>query len=150
MSDKLIVAAFPDSNDAYDAVGELKRIKDQGNADFKLKAGVMVKKDMLGNVTLLEERDRIPLGLPVGTAAGALLGLIGGPAGAAIGASVGALTGASGDAIGAVLDDDFVSSVASGMLPGTSSVIVEANEGGTRLVDNIVAQHHGTVFRQEI
>lgn len=150
MADKLIVASFPDSNDAYDAVGELRRIKDQGNADLKLKAGVMVKKDMLGNVAVLEEKDRIPLGLPIGTAAGALLGLIGGPAGAAIGASVGAMSGAGADVVDAVLDEDFVSSVAAGMLPGTSSVIVEAHEGGTRLIDNIVERHHGVVFRQEL
>lgn len=150
MSDKIIVATFGDSNAAYEASGALRRIKDQGNADLKLKAGVMLKKDGLGNLSVLEEKDPLPLGLPVGAAIGALIGAVGGPAGAAIAGSIGAIGGITGDAFKSALDEDFVSSVASGMQPGSASVIVEASEGSTRLVDNIVAEHHGRVYRQEL
>jgi hypothetical protein len=56
----------------------LKKLKDQKVIDFKPKAGVMVKKDELGNVWLLLSTDRPLFGTAVGTAVGAIIGLIGG------------------------------------------------------------------------
>jgi hypothetical protein len=48
MSDKIIVATFNDTNAAYDAARALKDLKQAGIADFKLKTGVMLKKDDRG------------------------------------------------------------------------------------------------------
>jgi uncharacterized membrane protein len=80
--------------------------------------------------------------------AGALIGLIGGAPGAALGAAFGATTGLGGDAILAGLDDDFVDSVTKDMVPGTTALIVEADEKSTRPVDDIVALGGGHVYRQ--
>src|SRR5258705_13085720 len=99
MTDRLIVATFKDTNSAYDAASAIKNLKDSGLAEFKLKAGVMVKKDDRGNVSLIEDRNRPLVGAAVGTAAGALIGLLGGAPGVAIGASIGATTGLGGDAV---------------------------------------------------
>lgn len=148
MTDRIIVATFDNSNTAYDAASAIKNLKDAGAAQFKLKTGVMVKKDDRGNVSLLEDRDRPLLGTAVGTAAGALIGLIGGAPGVAMGAALGATTGLSGDAITAALDSDFVDSVTENMRPGMTAIIVEADEGSTRPVDDIVALGGGHVFRQ--
>jgi len=148
MADTIIVATFKNSNSAYDAVSELKKLKDQKVIDFKPKAGVMVKKDDLGNVSLLEEKDRPLWGTGVGTAVGALIGLIGGAPGAALGAALGATTGVGSDAVMASLDDDFVDSVTSEMNPGMTAIIVEADEKSTRPVDEIVAKNGGNVKRQ--
>jgi uncharacterized membrane protein len=150
MSDRLIVATFDSSNAAYDAASAIKALKDTGIADFKLKAGVMVSKDDLGNVSLLEDKGRPLIGTVVGTTAGALIGLIGGAPGAALGAALGATTGLGGDAIVASLDEDFVDSVTQDMRPGTTSVIVEADERSTRAVDDIVALGGGRVYRQDM
>ena len=51
------------------------------------------------------------------------------------------------------LDSDFVESVTSEMRPGTTAIIVEADEKSTRPVDDIVAmvtelRSHGVVFEQ--
>jgi uncharacterized membrane protein len=73
MTDRLIVATFKDTNAAYDAASAIKDLKSSGLADFKLKAGVMVKKDDRGNVSLIEDRNRPLVGAAVGTAAGALI-----------------------------------------------------------------------------
>jgi uncharacterized membrane protein len=148
MSDQIIVATFNDTNAAYDAVTALKALKDKGVADFKPKAGVMVKKDDKGNVSVLETKNRPLWGTGVGTITGALIGLIGGAPGAALGAALGATSGVSGDAVMASLDDDFVESVTHEMGPGMTALIVEADEKSTRPVDDIVALGGGHVYRQ--
>ena len=148
MADTIIVATFNNSNSAYDAASELKKLKDQKVIDFKPKAGVMVTKDDLGNVSLLESEDRPLFGTAVGTAAGALIGLIGGAPGAAVGAALGAITGVGGDAVMAGLDSDFVDSVTSEMRPGMTAIIVEAEEKSTRPVDEVVAKNGGNIRRQ--
>src|SRR5262249_12986029 len=148
MSDQIIVATFDSTNKAYDAASALKKLKDQGIVDFKPKAGVMVKKDELGNLSLLESKERFLWGTTVGTAAGALIGLLGGAPGAALGAALGATTGLGGDAVLAGLDTDFVQSVTSELRPGMTAIIVEADEKSTRPVDEIVARGGGHVHRQ--
>ena len=148
MADTIIVATFDNSNAAYDAASALKKLKDEKIVDFKPQAGVMVKKDELGNLSLLESKDRFLWGTAVGTTTGALIGLLAGAPGAALGAALGATTGLSGDAVMAGLDTDFVNSVTSEMRPGMTAIIVEADEKSTRPVDDIVAQGGGHVRRQ--
>jgi uncharacterized membrane protein len=148
MTDRIIVATFDDTNSAYDAASAIKNLKDAGVAQFKLKTGVMIQKDDRGNVSLLESRDRPLFGTAVGTAAGALIGLIGGAPGVALGTALGATAGLSGDAVMGALDSDFVDSVTTEMRPGMTAIIVEADEGSTRAVDDIVAVSHGHVYRQ--
>src|SRR6516162_11230311 len=148
MADTIIVATFKDTNSAYDAAGALKKLKDDKVIDFKPKAGVMIKKDDKGNVSLLESKDRPLFGTAVGTAVGALIGLIGGAPGAALGAALGATTGVGSDAIMAALDSDFVESVTSDMRPGMTAIIVEADEKSTRPVDEVVSRGGGSVRRQ--
>ena len=72
----------------------------------------------------------------------------GGAPGMALGAALGATTGLSGDVVMEALDSDFVDSVTTDMRPGMTAIIVEANEGSTRAVDDIVALGGGHVYRQ--
>jgi uncharacterized membrane protein len=148
MADQIIVATFNNSNAAYDAATALKALKDKGVAEFKPKAGVMVKKDDKGNLSVLENKDRPLWGTGIGTVTGALIGLIGGAPGAALGAALGAMTGVTGDAVMGSLDEDFVDSVTTQMRPGTTAIIVEADEKSTRPVDDIVKLSGGNVYRQ--
>lgn len=147
MADRIIVATFDNPNAAYDAASAIRDLKDSGIADFKLKAGVMVSKDDKGNVSVLEEKNRTLLGTMIGAVSGALVGLIGGPPGSILGAGVGATAGLTGDAVAASFDDAFIENVTGDMLPGRTAIIVEADEGSTRPVDDIVAHGHGNVYR---
>jgi len=149
MTHRLIVATFKDTKSAYDAASAIKALKDSGLSEFKLKTGVMVKKDDRGNVSLIDDRNRPLVGTAVGTTAGALIGLLGGAPGVAIGAAIGATAGLGGDAIMASLESDFVDNVTSQMRPGMTAIIVEADEGSTRAVDDIVALGGGRIYRQE-
>ena len=148
MADTIIVATFDNTNAAYDTASELKKLTDQKIIDFKPKAGVMVKKDDRGNVSLVESKERPLWGTGIGTVAGALIGLIAGAPGAALGAALGATSGLSGDAVMSALDEDFVESVTKDMRPGMTALIVEADEKSTRPVDDIVALGGGHVYRQ--
>jgi uncharacterized membrane protein len=148
MSDTIIVATFNNTNAAYDAASALKKLKDQKIVDFKPRAGVMVKKDEKGNVSLLESKDRFLWGTAVGVTSGALIGLLAGAPGAALGAALGATSGLGGDAIMAALDSDFVHSVTSDMMPGMTAIVVEADEKSTRPVDDVVSAAGGHVRRQ--
>src|SRR6185436_12815953 len=148
MSDQIIVATFTNTNAAYDAASALKALKDKGVTDFKPKAGVMVKKDDRGNLSLLESKERPLWGTALGTTAGALIGLIGGAPGAALGAALGATSGLGGDAVMEALDSDFVDSVTTEMRPGMTAVIIEADVKSTRPVDEIVSRAKGHVYRQ--
>jgi len=149
MSDQIIVATCPSTNAAYDAIAAMKSLKDQGVSDFKPKAGVLVKKDDKGNLSVLESKERPLWGTGVGTASGALIGLLGGAPGAALGAALGAMSGLTGDAVLESLDEDFVDSVSQEMLPGMTAIVVEADEKSTRPVDEIVAAGGGHVYRQD-
>src|SRR5215813_13869932 len=62
MADTIIVATFDNTNAAYDAASALKKLKDQKIVDFKPKAGVMVKKDELGNLSLLGKQGALSMG----------------------------------------------------------------------------------------
>jgi uncharacterized membrane protein len=147
VTDRIIVATFDNPNAAYDAASAIKDLKNSGIADFKLKAGVMVSKDDKGNVSVLEDKNRTLLGTMIGAVSGALVGLIGGAPGSVLGAGVGATAGLAGDAVTAGFDDAFVEDITGDMRPGTTAIIVEADEGSTRPVDDIVALGHGNVYR---
>ena len=79
MSDQIIVATFNNTNAAYDAATALKALKDKGITDFKPKAGVMVKKDDKGNLSVIESKERPSVGNRNRHLGGALIGLSGGP-----------------------------------------------------------------------
>ena len=156
MSEHLIVASFDSENAAYEAADAIRNLRNMAGADFRLKAGVMLQKDKLGNVRVLDSDVRPPFGTIVGTAVGALIGLLAGPAGAAagaatgagVGAAVGAGLGLATDAVQFTFDDHFVESVKHDMRPGTTSLLLDAGEDSTSAVDRIVAKGHGRVRRQ--
>jgi len=148
MSEKIIVATFENSNKAYDAAGAIKKLSDSGVIDFKPKAGVMIKKDDRGNLSILESKARPLFGTAVGTTVGALIGLLGGAPGVALGAALGATSGLAGDAVMDALDSDFTDSITREMRPGMTAIIVEADEKSTKPVDDIISNNGGHVHRQ--
>ncbi|WP_347259596.1 DUF1269 domain-containing protein [Rudaea sp.] len=149
MTIRTIVAVFPNSNSAYTAASAIRALRSSGKIDFSLKAGAMFRKDEKGNVIPLEEKERPLWGTLAGGVAGALIGFLAGPAGAATGAAAGATSGLVADAVGASLDVDFAENVATWVRPGETAVVVEANEGNTRPVDDAVRLNGGRVYRSD-
>lgn len=150
MTVRIIVAVFNNSNSAYEAASAIHSLKKSDQVDFSLKAGAMFSKDQKGNVIRLEENDCPLWGTLAGGVAGALIGLLAGPAGGVAGAALGATGGLVADAIGGSYDADFVGYVATQVRPGETAIVVEADEGYTRPVDDIVRIHGGRVYRSYI
>ena len=149
MTVRSIVSLFSNANSAYDAANAIRALKSSDLVEFSLKAGAMFRKDDKGNAIPLEEKDRPLWGTLAGGVAGALIGLLAGPAGAAAGAAIGASGGLAADAVGAAFDADFADNVATWVKPGETAVVVEADEGNTRLVDDIVRLNGGRVYRSD-
>lgn len=150
MVEKIIVAIFKDQGSASRAATAIKDLKDTGASKIKLKAGVMVQKDDQGTVSVLEEHANPLHGTKIGASVGALIGLIAGPLVASLGAAIGAGAGLIGDAVKWGLNSTFVNSVTSDMRPGTTALIVEADESDPREVNDIVAVGEGRVYRQPL
>lgn len=150
MTVRTIVAIYSESNTAYEAAEDLRKLAENDQIDFKLKAGALFRKDEKGNVVPLDEKDRPLWGTLAGGAAGALIGLLAGPAGAVAGAALGAATGLTADAIGAAVDVDFANFVATQVNPGETAVVAEVDEGSTLPVDEIVKNHGGRVYRSNV
>ena len=129
---------------------QIRDLKRADSIDFTLRAGAMFRKDDKGNIVRLEEKDRPLWGTLWGGMAGALIGLLAGPAGMVAGATIGATGGLVGDVIGSGIAGEFVARIAREVSPGETAVVVEADEGGTRAVDDIVQLNGGTVYRSDM
>jgi uncharacterized membrane protein len=147
MSRKLIVAIFKDDNSAYGVSDEIKKIS---NDDFEVKAGVLLKKDSLGNVHILKEKARALWGTLGGTLFGILIGLLAGPAGIVAGGVFGMFLGMFSDADTSDLDDLFVSDIAASFVPGTTALVLDADEGSTLDLDSVFTRYNAVSFRKEI
>ena len=148
MADNIIVAVFSSVDRAYETAKAIKDLKDARGSRFKFKSGIIIIKDVRGDVSVLESHAHPFRGMKVGAVVGGLIGLIGGAPIAAIGALLGSTMGAIGAAGTAILTSATVSSIKDAMHPGTVAVIVEAEEDNPKEVDDIVAKQGGRVFRE--
>ena len=160
MARDVIIATFENRNQAYDAARDIDRLDD---SVIHVEGGVIVEKDMLGNVTQLDSKGLTsPWAIVGGTTAGALLGgLVGalaGPVGTATGAQVGAAAAATGGlfggTVGATVDladtglkADYIDAVSGRLLPGHAALVAEVEEFSTQPVDEAVWRHGGVIFR---
>jgi uncharacterized membrane protein len=160
MARDVIVATFETRNQAYEAARDIDKLD---NSVIDVQSGVIVEKDMLGNVNYLDSKGlAAPWGLVGGSAGGALLGgLVGtlaGPAGTMTGAQVGAAAAATGGllggTVGATIDiadtgikEDYIAAVSGRLLPGHAALVAEVDEFSTQPVDQAIWKNGGVVFR---
>lgn len=149
MTDRAIIAVFPDSAQAFAAATDIRDLVDS-KADFSVKAAVVLGKDEKGNVVLLDEKERGLWGTLGGSLVGALVGLFAGPAGLAAGAALGATVGLTGDVLNEADDNDFAQLVVSQLSPGEAAVVAEVKEGHEVELDAIVERHLGRIRRQDV
>jgi uncharacterized membrane protein len=160
MARDVIVATFETRNQAYEAARDIDKLD---NSVIDVQGGVIVEKDMLGNVNYLDSKGLAsPWGLIGGSAGGALLGgLVGtlaGPAGTMTGAQVGAAAAATGGLLGGTLGatidiadtgikEDYIAAVSGRLLPGHAALVAEVDEFSTQPVDQAIWKNGGVVFR---
>ena len=164
MTRNVIVATFDTRNQASEAASDIDRLSDD---IVEVKSGAIVEKDLLGNGTTLDTKNiggawGTVGGVAGGAVVGALIGLLGGPGGAAIGTAVGAAAASSGAVAGSLvggtlgwsadlinlgLNEDYLDTVRTRMLPGTVTVVAEVEEVSTEPIDAAVMRHGGFVYR---
>jgi uncharacterized membrane protein len=150
MTRRAVTAVFKTQNEAYEAASDIEKL-DKDKDEVRVRQGSLVTKDLKGNVSVLDTKGNdVPWGTIGGPIVGGLIGLIGGPATAAVGAGAGLLTGWTGDLVHLGMDEDMVRSVSAEVNPGDSALIAEIDEGSTRPIDEIVARHHGRIYRTDV
>jgi uncharacterized membrane protein len=147
MPHRVIVATFDNVDKAKAAAAALQDLAKKSPDNLKLHAGVIVRKDEQGEVSLAGSMDQRPHAAAASALLGALVGLFGGLPGAAIGAASGLAAGLAADMTSAAVDDDLVRRVDQHMAPGTTSIIVDADEGATGNVDDVVTREQGRAMR---
>lgn len=142
----MLAITFSTEVDAYEGLTALKELETKG--DIVLYASAVVVKDITGQVSIRQAEDSGPLGTAVGMITGALVGTIAGPVGAAVGTTAGALSGSLVDIGDASVNADFLDTVSTLLLPGTTVLLAEVEEEWTTPVDARIAQLDGRVFRR--
>ena len=144
MPRNVIVIAWPDSSKAYEA---LTKLRNSYAADDIYQAAV-VQRDVDGRVVVQDGGSNTDgLNNLGGSAIGSLIGILGGPLGVLLGFSTGALLGSLVDLGDEVDDDDVLGAISKQLLPGTTSLLVDLNEAGTQVVDDLAAASGGVLLR---
>lgn len=115
---------------------------------ISLYASAVVAKDKTGNISVVQQNIKGPLGAALGTLVGGILGIFARPAGAAVGATLGGYGGVLADWANAGVDLAFMDDVGKTLIPGKAAVLAEVEESWMSLLDARLQAHGGIVFRR--
>jgi len=146
--ERMLVVVFEDESEAYEGTKALRQLDLEGS--ITVYAHAVVVKNPDGAVIARERDDQGPFGLLVGTALGALIGVLGGLTGIGIGGTVGLAAGGALDLHNARVGEDFIDDVTKALSPGRAAVIAEIEEEATGPVDAQMGAIGGTVFRRAL
>jgi uncharacterized membrane protein len=146
--ERMLVVVFENESKAYEATKVLRQLDLDGS--ITVYAHAVVVKNPDGAVIARERDDQGPFGLLVGTALGALIGMLGGLAGVGIGGTVGLVAGGAVDLQNARVGEDFIDDVAKALSPNRAAVVAEIREDATGPVDARMEAIGGTVFRRAL
>ena len=146
--ERMLVAVFENESKANEGTKVLRQLDLEGS--ITVYAHAVVVKNPDGAVIAREHDDQGPYGLLVGTALGALIGVLGGLAGVGIGGTVGLVAGSAADLHNARVGEDFIDDVAKALSPGRAAIVAEIQEEWTDPVDSRMQAIGGTVFRRAL
>jgi uncharacterized membrane protein len=146
--ERMLVVVFENESKAYEGAKALRQLDLDGS--ITVFAHAVVVKNPDGVTVARQCDDQGPYGLLLGTALGALLGMLGGPAGLAIGGTAGLLAGGAADLHNARVGEDFIDDVTKALLPNRAALVAEIEEDETGPVDTQMEAIGGTVFRRAL
>jgi uncharacterized membrane protein len=146
--DRMLVVVFKNESKACEGRKALWQLDLDGSITVYAQALVLKNPD--GAIIAKEHNDQGPFGLLMGTALGALLGMLGGPTGLAIGATAGLVAGGAADLDNARVGEDFIDEVSKVLLPNRAAVVAEIEEEATAPVDTQMEAIGGIVFRRAL
>jgi len=146
--ERMLAVVFENESKAYEGTKVLRQLDLDGS--ITVYAHAVVVKNPDGAVIARERDDQGPFGLLVGTALGALIGVLGGLAGVGIGGTVGLVAGGALDLHNARVGEDFIDDVTKALLPNRAALVAEIEEDATGPVDTQMEAIGGTVLRRAL
>ena len=143
----VIAVSFEDRSNAYQALSELKGAGLEGRVEV-LSASI-VARDEQGRLDTPEGGDVLGGAATVGgSLTGLMLGVIGGPIGMLFGWTGGLLVGGAWDIYRADRSDSVLGEISRYIPVGGTAVVAEVNEFAVEVVDKLMSEQHGTVYRR--
>lgn len=140
--------SFASEAKAMEASHKLAEVESFGNITVYEK--VIAKKDLDGNVTLLESNTTGGLRTLTGMTLGTMAGAFAGPVGLVIGIFTGALAGAAVESDYYDFAEDFTKKVIEHLQPGTVAIVAEIYEEDPALLDYDLEPFGATVSRSNL
>lgn len=143
----VIAVSFAERSNAYQALSELKGASMEGRVDVL--AASVVTRDEQGRLDAPEGGDNL-VGAATwgGSLIGLMVGVIGGPIGMLFGWTGGLLVGGAYDIRRADQSDSVLGEISRYIPLGGTAVVAELNEYAVEVVDKLMAEQGGTVYRR--
>ncbi len=143
----VIAVSFADRSNAYQALSELKGAGLEGRVEVL--AASIVTRDEQGRLNAPEEGDVLGGAATLGgSLIGLMLGVIGGPIGMLFGWTGGLLVGGAFDIRRADQSDSVLGEISRYIPVGGTAVVAELNEYAVEVVDKLMTELGGTVYRR--
>jgi uncharacterized membrane protein len=143
----VIAVSFAERSNAFEALSELKGAGLEGR--LEVLAASVVTRDADGRLDTPEGGDTAGGVATVGGGlVGLLVGVIGGPIGMLFGWTGGLLVGAAFDIRRADSTDSVLGEISRFIPAGGTAVVAELNEYAVEVVDRLMDEHGGTVYRR--
>lgn len=148
MSDNNVIAvSFEDRSAAYQALSELKGAGMEGRVDVL--AATIATRDESGRLDTPEAMDNLSGAATAGgSLIGLMIGVIGGPIGMLFGWTGGLLVGAAFDVRRADQSDSVLAQISRSIPVGGTAVVAQVNEHAVEVVDSLMTELGGTVYRR--
>ena len=143
----VIAVSFADRSNAYQALSELNGAGLEGRVEVL--AASIVTRDEQGRLNAPEEGDVLGGAATLGgSLIGLTLGVIGGPIGMLFGWTGGLLVGGAFDIRRADQSDSVLGEISRYIPVGGTAVVAELNEYAVEVVDKLMTELGGTVYRR--
>ena len=143
----VIAVSFEDRSKAYEALSELKGAALEGRVDVL--SATIVTRDEYGRLNAPEGGDVVAGAATVGgSLIGLMIGVIGGPIGMLFGWTGGLLVGGAFDIRRADRTDSVLGEISRYIPLGGTAVVAEVNEYAVEVVDTLMLELGGTVYRR--
>ncbi len=147
MSHNVIAVSFEDRGKAYEALSELKGAALEGRVDVL--SATIVTRDQYGRLSSPEGGDVVAGAATVGgSLIGLMIGVIGGPIGMLFGWTGGLLVGGAFDIRRADRTDSVLGEISRAIPLGGTAVVAEVDEYAFEVVDALMLELGGTVYRR--
>ena len=145
----VVVVRFDDPSKAYQALSVLKHCEADGR--IGLEAATVVERTPEGDLHMVESTDNVGL---VGTASGALIGMLigvlGGPVGVLVGWGAGAVMGGAFDMDRIESSGEAIGVLGTAIPPKSTAVIASVEEPAVEVIDGEMDKLGGEVTRRPV